>query len=96
MESQDERQQYSKYILYGRFGDIISCTEEEFQKIRNDLKTGCKFQRQIPSSKLVLKNFGMCRVNYWYYQDNGVIYYLVTNDVRREIIQFLDSHDKGT
>lgn len=59
MESQDERQQYSKYILYGRFADIISCTEEEFQKIRNDLKNGCKFQREIPSHDLVLKKFGI-------------------------------------
>lgn len=96
MESQVERQQYSQYILYGQFADIISSTEGEFQKIRNDLKNGCKFQREIPSHDLVLKKFGMCPVNYWYYHDNGVIYYLVTNDIRREIIHFLDSRDKGT
>lgn len=91
MNSQDERRQYSKYVLYGCFSAVI-CTEKEFQKIRDDLKNGCKFQRQVPTSHYQYRKFVMGKVDFWYYEDNGTYYYLVTNDTRRKIIQFLDSY----
>lgn len=82
-----ERSKYSKYIYKGRFPHHIYLAEDEIQKIREDLKTGCRFQIQNKPHK---KQFVWCDVTYWWYcKDNGT-FYLVTNDARRQIIKLID------
>lgn len=87
----NERKQYSKYVQKGSFNKSFYLSEKEFEEIRIALRIGCKFQissrysREVPG-----KLYGWCPVDCWYYQENGLVYYLLTNDARRELVEFLD------